>query len=63
MATQESGQLYDFEEWQERVDDEILEASGQYRKDLPDCTFADWYNRGVSFLHAAHKAIRYAQTH
>jgi hypothetical protein len=59
-AKMNSGDNPTFEEWMKRVDMIIIRACGLSVNDLPDCRFYDWYQQRVRPVHAANRALRYA---
>lgn len=50
----------DFETWMDEVDWHVDEMLGQSVYDLPDCTFYDWYEDGMSPKEAASRCINEA---
>ena len=52
-----------FEQWMKEVDRFLSDdpnTGGMTSSDLPDCAYADWYERGMSSKSAAKKAIKSA---
>lgn len=50
-----------FEQWLEKVNAIIESKVGLSYQDLPDCSYHDWYDEGVSPSVAAKRAIRLAK--
>ena len=49
-----------FEEWLKEVDEILWSKVGLSKDDLPDCSYRDWYDEGMSPVRAAGKAVRNA---
>ena len=47
-----------FQEWMNEVDAAVTRKTGLSVHDLPDCSFADWYEDDLSPKSAAARAIR-----
>lgn len=49
-----------FEQWMQKVNNELTRLCGMASDDLPDCCYADWYEKKVTPLAAAKRAKRNA---
>ncbi len=50
-----------FKEWMARVDLLLELKTGMDSNDLPDCSYHDWFDRGMSAENAARQAIKLAR--
>ena len=50
-----------FEQWIHVVDAYLIGKVGVSHDDLPDCNYMDWYEEKVRPIHAANRALAYAQ--
>ena len=58
--TREEVEREAFEKWFELVDNETFELCGVSIHELPECSFRDWFEDGMSAADAAYKAAQYA---
>ena len=49
-----------FDEWKESVASIVERRTGMSLSDLPDCSYADWFQQGVTPKGAANRAIKEA---
>lgn len=49
-----------FEQWMQKVNNELTRLCGMASDDLPDCCYADWYEKKVTPMAAAKRAKRNA---
>jgi hypothetical protein len=52
----------DFDTWMKQVDRAVSAKTGVSVHDLPDCSFRDWYDQGVSASSAAARCVKAAKS-
>ncbi len=51
-----------FKDWMDKVDETLTDICGMNSKDLPDCSYADWFADGFTPSRAVKLAIQNAKS-